>query len=63
MTDEKPTKPLDWKVAETADQVEHQKLKQAFHEEEKVQNKNRLLYPPDEIGTVTQLNYSKERRS
>lgn len=63
MTDEKPTKPIDWKVQEAADKVEHQKLKQAFHEHEKTQNKNRLLYPPDEVGTVKQFNYTNERRS
>lgn len=63
MSDEKPTQPIDWKVKESAEKAEQQKLRHSFHELEKTRNKSRLLYPPDELGSVTQLHYDKERRS
>ena len=62
MTDNPTPKALDWHLPEIADEAEHQKLIKSFHEEEKTLNKNRLLYPPEDVGPVSQLNYTKERR-
>lgn len=63
MNGEQTTKSLDWKLPEIADKAENQKLKDLFHEEEKELNKNRLLYPPEDIGPASQLTYTRERRS
>lgn len=63
MSKDKTTNPLDWDLPEIANKAEHEKLMRSFHEEEKNLNKDRLLYPPDEIGPASQLNYTKERRS
>ena len=62
MSKDGTTKSLDWDLPKIADKAEHEKLMRSFHEEEKTLNKDRLLYPPDEIGSATQLNYTKERR-
>jgi hypothetical protein len=62
MKDDQKMKHLDWHLPENAKKAEHHKLVQTFHEQEVAFNKNRLLYPPDEVGPVSQLNYSNERR-
>ena len=62
MTDKKVTQSLNWHLPEIADKAEHQKIIKTFHEQEKSLNKNRLLYPPDDAGPVSQLNYTNERR-
>jgi hypothetical protein len=62
MTDH-PTPPhIDWRLSEISANAELKKLRRTFHEEEKEQNKNRLLYPPDEIMPAEQLHYGRERR-
>ena len=63
MTDDPKTKALNWHLPEIADKAEHQKLTKSFHEEEKTLNKNRILNPPEDVGPVLQLNYTKERRN
>ena len=63
MSKDKTTKTLDWDLPDIADKAEHEKLMRSFHEKEKSLNKDRLLYPPDEVGPVSQLNYSNERRN
>lgn len=62
MSKDKSKKTLDWDLPEFADKAEHEKLVRTYHEKEKTRNKDRLLYPPDEIGPATQLNYTNERR-
>ena len=62
MSKDKTTKSLDWDLPEIANKAEHEKLMRTFHEEEKNLNKDRLLYPPDEIGPASQFDYTNERR-
>ncbi len=62
MDKDKTKQPLDWDLPEIADKAEREKLIRSYNEEEKNLNKDRLLYPPDEVGPVTQLNYTNERR-
>jgi hypothetical protein len=62
MGKDETTKSFDWDLPKIADKAEREKMVRSFHEEEKAQNKDRLLYPPDDIGPATQLNYTKERR-
>ena len=62
MTDNKTNQSINWHLPEIVNKAEHQKFLQSFHEQEKTLNKNRLLYPPDDVGPVSQLNYTNERR-
>ncbi len=62
MNDNQKIKRIDWHLPENAKKAEHRKLVQTYHEQEVTKNKNRLLYPPDDVGQISQLNYSKERR-
>lgn len=52
----------DWHQSLLADLVEHRKLIETFHAQEQTRNRNRLLYPPAELGPVTQFDYRNERR-
>ena len=63
MSKDKTKTPLDWDLPEIADKAEHEKLVRSYHDKEKAKNKDRLLYPPDEVGSVSQFNYTKERRN
>ncbi|MBE0502397.1 MAG: hypothetical protein IBX47_13280 [Desulfuromonadales bacterium] len=63
MTDHSTTPYIDWQLSEFSAKAELKKLRRTFHEEEKEQNKNRLLYPPDEIMPAVQFHYGRERRN
>jgi hypothetical protein len=62
MTENRTLQTFRWNILKIADKAEHQKLIHSFHEQEKTLNKNRLLYPPDEIAPAQQFTYIKERR-